>query len=155
MLEFGLVVGARCSNLIVYGHQQVTNAADMRKMNYLAGNSPIEKRNKNDFYQTPYHCTRLLLDTEKFSGSILEPAAGKNAIVKVLWENNYRPTYYDIESGVDFLKEKGIQDVADMLHSPEYQDDDEIKRYKAESRLAESAQILTDKAPLYYINHQP
>jgi hypothetical protein len=62
-----------------------------------------DKRNKNDLYQTPYSITRQLLDVEKFVGSILEPACGNGAIVKVLEEKYSDVTGQDIEN--DFLKE--------------------------------------------------
>jgi hypothetical protein len=69
----------------------------------LTVQSPPDKRNKNDLYSTPLHCTRLLLENEKFSGSILEPACGKGAITKVLHEYNLQYTAYDIET--DFFTE--------------------------------------------------
>ena len=31
------------------------------------------KRNKNDYYQTPYSMTRQLLEVENFEGKVLEP----------------------------------------------------------------------------------
>ena len=71
--------------------------------NYLAGNSPHTKRNKGDFYQTPYHCTRLLLDHEFLPGTILEPAAGSGAITQILLERYDEVTSYDIEK--DFFTE--------------------------------------------------
>ena len=44
------------------------------------------KRNKNDYYQTPYSMTRQLLEVENFEGKILEPSCGAGAIVKVQLE---------------------------------------------------------------------
>lgn len=61
------------------------------------------KRKKSDFYETPYSLIRMLLDKEKLVGSILEPACGNGAIVKILEEEYNNITYYDKE--VDFLKE--------------------------------------------------
>lgn len=62
------------------------------------------KRRKADFYETPYSITQQLLDVESFrGGSILEPACGDGAIVKVLERNGYKATAYDAET--DFLKE--------------------------------------------------
>ena len=66
-------------------------------------NNSNGKRKKSDFYETPYSLTRLLLEEEKLKGSILEPACGNNAIVKVLKEFDYKCNSYDIEK--DFLKE--------------------------------------------------
>jgi hypothetical protein len=63
----------------------------------------LGKRKKSDFYETPYSITRQLLDRVQLRGSILEPAAGGGAIVRVLKAFNYSPTFYDQET--DFLKE--------------------------------------------------
>jgi hypothetical protein len=66
---------------------------------------PDTKRNKADFYQTPYHCTRLLLDNEVFDGYILEPACGQGAITKVLAERNLLFGSFDlITTGQDFMR---------------------------------------------------
>lgn len=58
------------------------------------------KRHDSDFYQTPYCLTRLLLQKESLTGSVLEPACGKGAIVKCLPRCD---AYYDEET--DFFKE--------------------------------------------------
>jgi hypothetical protein len=47
-------------------------------------NQVREKRNKNDSYSTPYSMTEQLLEVEQFDGTILEPACGQGAIVKVI-----------------------------------------------------------------------
>jgi hypothetical protein len=63
------------------------------------------QRRKSDLYETPLSITRQLLDFESFSGTILEPAQGNGAIVKVLRANGWGPiTCYDVEK--DFLKER-------------------------------------------------
>lgn len=66
-------------------------------------NNASGKRNKSDFYQTPYCLTRLLLDEVCIDGSILEPASGNGAIVKILIEYGYDVVYYDLIHGTDFL----------------------------------------------------
>lgn len=58
------------------------------------------KRHKSDFYQTPYCLTWLLLGKEDLVGSVLEPACGDGAIVRVLPRCD---ECYDMD--VDFLKE--------------------------------------------------
>ncbi len=63
----------------------------------------LGQRRKSDFYETPYSITQHLLDNNSFSGHILEPACGNNAIVKVLQENGFKVTAYDKEK--DFLTE--------------------------------------------------
>lgn len=81
-------------------------------------------RNGNDFYETPYSMTRQFLGRESFTyqpfASMLEPACGKGAIVKVLEEFNCRNiTAYDINhNGKDFLKEEGKFDY--MITNPPF-----------------------------------
>ncbi len=62
-----------------------------------------KNRNAKDFYQTPYSLSRLFLAREKLNGSILEPACGNGAIVKVLLEYGYKCNSSDIED--DFLEQ--------------------------------------------------
>ncbi|NBP56209.1 hypothetical protein EBU71_06695 [bacterium] len=70
-------------------------------------NNASGKRKASDFYETPYSITRHLLNVEKFNYdlSVLEPAQGSGAIVKILSENwqNTKITGYDIEK--NFLTE--------------------------------------------------
>ena len=70
-------------------------------------NNVTGKRKKSDLYETAYCLTRLLLDKIKLLGSILEPACGNGAIVKILDEYGYakQVTAYDLETGTDFLDE--------------------------------------------------
>ena len=70
--------------------------------NFSANN--LGQRKKSDFYETPYSLTEHILEEEDLYGSILEPACGNGAIVKVFDKYNIPITYYDRE--VDFLKEK-------------------------------------------------
>lgn len=56
------------------------------------------KRNKNDYYQTPYSMTRQLLEVENFEGKILEPSCGAGAIVKVLRDYNKSVDYCDLNN---------------------------------------------------------
>ena len=50
----------------------------MKGKNYSCNNTG--KRKKSDFYETPYSLTEQLLEVEKLSGSILEPARGNGEI---------------------------------------------------------------------------
>jgi hypothetical protein len=61
------------------------------------------KRKESDFYGTPYSIVRQFLQRETLEGTILEPACGGGAIVKVLKEFGYECTAYDKET--NFLKE--------------------------------------------------
>lgn len=72
-------------------------------------NNYLGKRKKSDFYETPYSLTRLLLEKEKLVGSILEPAQGNGAIVKVLKEFGYKCVFSDIED--NFLEQKNKYDI--------------------------------------------
>lgn len=63
------------------------------------------KRKKSDFYETPYSLTRLLLEEEPLWGTILEPAIGGGAIVKVLKEHGYKKIY-TVDEKEDFLKQR-------------------------------------------------
>ena len=56
------------------------------------------KRNKNDYYQTPYSMTRQLLEVENFEGKILEPCCGAGAIVKVLRDYDKSVDYCDLNN---------------------------------------------------------
>lgn len=86
------------------------------------------QRNKDDFYQTPYSLTRLLLDNEPIllhlNPTILEPAAGKGAIVRVIEERIGKPfnaslTHYDLSSdGIDFFRETTEYDA--IITNPPY-----------------------------------
>jgi hypothetical protein len=79
-------------------------------------NNITGKRNKNDHYQTPLSVTKQLLENEKFdySKTVLEPAAGRYAIVKVL-NKNFNPSLinaYDIDAiySKNFFDEKNSYD---------------------------------------------
>ena len=75
------------------------------------------QRKDSDFYETPYSITRQFLDREDFSNcnSVLEPASGNGAIVKVLAEHfkfkkPEQLQFYDLSYGRNFLEEKGSFD---------------------------------------------
>ena len=58
----------------------------MKGKNFSANNVG-GKRKKSDFYETPYSMTLQLLEREKLVGTILEPACGDGAILKLLPEH--------------------------------------------------------------------
>lgn len=65
------------------------------------------KRNRNDFYQTPFSMTQQLLDNFHISlnSRVLEPSCGKGAIVDVLLNNGIQSVEYsDLSHGIDFLE---------------------------------------------------
>ena len=52
--------------------------------------NPPELRRPHDFYPTPPHATQALVERERFTGLILEPACGDGAIVRVLRQARLR-----------------------------------------------------------------
>lgn len=58
----------------------------------------LNKRNKNDYYQTPYSMIKQLLEVENFEGKILEPSCGAGAIVKVLRDFKKSVDYCDLNN---------------------------------------------------------
>ena len=76
--------------------------------------------NPLDFHPTPEHVTEALLSRERFRGSILEPASGNGAIVRVLRKAGYTVTGTDIVGGTDFLKTR--KTVANVVTNPPYSD---------------------------------
>lgn len=90
----------------------------MSKGKNFSGNNVGGKRRKSDFYETPYSITQQFLDviTIDREESILEPACGDGAIVRVLKDNGYSVTHYDEE--VDFLRETGRYDT--VLTNPPF-----------------------------------
>lgn len=70
------------------------------------------KRKKSDFYETPYSITEQFLEREKVeqTWSILEPALGKGAIVKILKKYYTNVNFYDFDKGEDFLEKTECYD---------------------------------------------
>jgi|TARA_R100000084_G_C4636931_1_gene141476 16S rRNA A1518/A1519 N6-dimethyltransferase RsmA/KsgA/DIM1 with predicted DNA glycosylase/AP lyase activity len=108
-------------------------------------NNASGKRNKQDFYQTPYSVTRKFLNLEDFDYNLTfcEPACGKGAIVKVLQENTKNIIAYDIEK--DFFKETNQYDY--IITNPPYS--------KANKFIKKAKQVATKKfamlLPLSYL----
>jgi hypothetical protein len=67
-------------------------------------------REKDDFYPTPSAATQVLLDRQKFTGNVLEPACGDGAMSKVMIVNGYEVHSSDLfdrgygKTGVNFLE---------------------------------------------------
>lgn len=93
-----------------------------------SGRAPLAEH-RDDFYATPPEAVRALLEVEKFSGTIWEPACGDGAIVKVLRDAGHRVYATDLvergcpdsESRVDFLFEQppGIH-IGAIVTNPPY-----------------------------------
>jgi hypothetical protein len=84
----------------------------------FSANNVTGKRRASDFYETPYSMTEQLLQVVDLSdmNTILEPAAGNGAIVRVLQRAGFNVTAYDQET--DFLTEQGHYDC--VLTNPPY-----------------------------------
>lgn len=80
----------------------------MNKGKNFSCNQKKEKRNKSDFYQTPYSITNHILDALNIplNSKILEPCSGDKAIVKVLKERGYsNVTDFDLNrDNINFLE---------------------------------------------------
>ncbi len=79
---------------------------------------PHALRRPNDYYPTPPHATKALLGRERFSGSILEPACGDGAIVRVLRKDGYNVEAADLVHGQDFFQR--TERVASIITNPPY-----------------------------------
>lgn len=106
------------------------------------------KNRKSDNYYTPFCLTRELLEREKFEGSILEPASGTGAIIKVLLEEGYNPDFYDINDGTNFLEEKESYD--NIITNPPFSLANEFILKAKELYNSKIAMLL----PLNYLHGQ-
>jgi hypothetical protein len=80
--------------------------------------NPPELRRAHDFYPTPPHATQALVDRERFSGLILEPACGDGAIVKVLQKQGYNVEATDLCKGQNFFER--TEAVSNIITNPPY-----------------------------------
>jgi hypothetical protein len=80
--------------------------------------NPHELRRPHDFYPTPPHATQALLDRERFTGLILEPACGDGAVVRVLRRHGYDVEAADLLDGQDFLTR--TEAVSNVITNPPY-----------------------------------
>jgi hypothetical protein len=78
-------------------------------------------RESNDFYPTPPKATIMLLEKERFEGTVWEPACGDGAISKLLPDATISTDLYNRgygESGVDFLTT--YKEVDHIITNPPY-----------------------------------
>jgi hypothetical protein len=80
--------------------------------------NPPELRRPLDFSPTPPHATQALLDRERFTGLILEPACGDGAIVRVLHGQGYDVQATDLAGGQNFLDR--TETVPNVVTNPPY-----------------------------------
>jgi len=88
-----------------------------------------KNRSPHDFYPTPRNAIEALLEREKFTGRIWEPAAGDGAISKVLCEYGHAVISTDLygygfcEGGIDFLNSRTcVPNVASIVTNPPYRE---------------------------------
>lgn len=81
-----------------------------KQLNSLIGS--LGNRRANDFYPTPEYVTQVLLDNEKFDGSIWEPACGDGAMSRVI--ERYYPDKEVISSDI---VDRGYGSQGDFLNT--------------------------------------
>jgi hypothetical protein len=80
----------------------------------MVGAGPQESRKENDFYPTPVWGTQALLDREKFTGIIWEPACGDGKMSEVLKSNGYAVISSDkFDYGYQFAGEQDFLTLED------------------------------------------
>lgn len=90
-----------------------------------ATNHSSAEREENDYYATDPIAIELLLQKERFSKHVWEPACGEGHLSKVLEERGYSVRSTDIvdrgygEGGIDFLKQTDPFD-GDIITNPPY-----------------------------------
>lgn len=96
------------------------------KSHQICGVMGREKRPKSEYYPTPPHATKKLINVEKFNGTIWEPACGEGYISKVFLDYGYKIISSDLydynfgESGIDFLKNPIENCVDCIVTNPPY-----------------------------------
>ena len=90
-----------------------------------ARNFALEEREKNDYYATEPRAVELLLELEKFTPHVWEPACGEGHISDALIKHGYKVRSTDLidrgygEGNVDFLKTTG-ENSMDIITNPPY-----------------------------------
>jgi hypothetical protein len=83
-----------------------------------------QSRAENDFYPTPAYVTTDILEREKFTGSVWEPACGDGAMSRVIELHGYQVISSDLfdrgygETGIDFLLEN--RKVGNIITNPPF-----------------------------------
>lgn len=101
------------------------NKASVYK-NLAASNHSSSEREKNDFYATDPKAIDLLLEKEKFSDLIWEPACGQGHLSKRLEQNGYEVLSTDLIyrgfgiAGINFLHQVSAPAGCDIITNPPY-----------------------------------
>lgn len=90
-----------------------------------ATNHSASSREQNDYYATDPIALELLLERERFSDKVWEPACGAGHLSKVLEQHGYNVKSTDLiyrgygQGGIDFLASSEIYD-GDIITNPPY-----------------------------------
>ena len=110
------------------------------------------ERHPADLYETPASAVDALLRHETPSDRILEPSAGKGAIVKRLRHHDHTVVAYDlhdwygsegIEPGVDFLTQSDTRGCKSIVMNPPFKD--------ADAHVRHALNILPQHGTLYVL----
>lgn len=80
----------------------------------------------NDYYPTPSWATQKLLDAEKFTGSIWEPACGDGSMSDIIAANGFQVYSSDLidrgfgDTNVDFLKDTFLTRYDNIITNPPF-----------------------------------
>jgi hypothetical protein len=108
-------------------------------------------RHAADLYETSPEAVEILLRHEPLQGPVLEPSAGRGAIVSALRRNGLQVRAFDlydhgadpkleIETGADFLSMTSMSDCRSIVMNPPFKD--------AEAHVRHALQLLADDGTL-------
>ena len=97
-------------------------------------------RHPDDLYETPAEAVQMLLHHAPILGPILEPSAGRGAIVRVLTEHGFSvlasdlhdhnaDPVHNIETGVDFLRTDTLRGCRSIVMNPPFGPSDQHVRH--------------------------
>lgn len=101
-----------------------------------------DPREEHDYYATPPLAAKYLVELEKFSQNIWEPACGENHITNVLRDNGYTVRTSDL---IDRLEDGSVETI-DFLQCTDHWDGDIITNppYKYAKEFVEKSMELID-----------
>jgi len=116
----------------------------VKRAQSIIGSNLDGGRPKFDFYPTPPGATLALLDVEKFSNPVWEPACGDGAISRVLIANGYSVISSDLidrdygQGGVDFLKTSCAK-AESLITNPPFNLAEEFLKHALQLRVSKIA----------------
>ncbi|MBB4185843.1 hypothetical protein GGE07_002493 [Sinorhizobium terangae] len=89
-----------------------------RSISHAIGTKTATKEEKGDqLYETPEEATKTLLALESFSATVMEPAVGRGAILRVLEAAGYEAAIADLRDRGTVTQHGELQQVGDFLKS--------------------------------------